>query len=136
MGGVVASLAPHFHGEEALRKKSWVFSKLCLFKNAQSQLGPAPPSTPTSRVVPASSGSGRDPYALDAPSVEVPSLVTSCFLPWVLALQQYHQPHIVPSLEPWPHLREQGDCWDWEALLQPTRPQDLPRSPEQRRRKP
>lgn len=92
MGGVVASLAPHFHGEEALRKKSWVFSKLCLFKNAQSQLGPAPPSTPTSRVVPASSGSGRDPYALDAPSVEVPSLVTSCFLPWVPALQQYHQP--------------------------------------------
>lgn len=30
--GVIASLAPHFHGEEALRKKSWVFSKLCLFK--------------------------------------------------------------------------------------------------------
>lgn len=23
--GVIASLAPHFHGEEALRKKSWVF---------------------------------------------------------------------------------------------------------------
>lgn len=50
---VIASLAPHFHGEEALRKRSWVFNKLCLFKNAQSQLGPAPPSTPTCRVVPA-----------------------------------------------------------------------------------
>lgn len=25
-GGMIASLVPHFHGEEALRKGSWVFS--------------------------------------------------------------------------------------------------------------
>lgn len=30
--GMITSLAPHFHGEEALRKMSPVFSKLCLFK--------------------------------------------------------------------------------------------------------
>lgn len=30
--GAIASLAPHFHGEEAPRRRGWMFSKLCLFK--------------------------------------------------------------------------------------------------------
>lgn len=104
---VIASLAPHFHGEEALRKRSWVFNKLCLFKNAQSQLGPAPPSTPTCRVVPA-------PQALRETLVLWTSLCGSPFpghllasSPQSLPAQQYPQlaPHYSFS-SPRPHLGE------------------------------
>lgn len=57
----------------SVEKEELGVQQTLLIQNAQSPWDlPAPPSTPTCRVVPASSGSGRDPYALDPTSVEVP----------------------------------------------------------------
>ena len=78
MVGVIASLAPYFHGEEALRKRSWVFSKLCLFKALNPSWAlPYPQLPPPSQGGPSLLCSGREPYALCPTSVEVSSLVTS-----------------------------------------------------------
>lgn len=81
----------------SIEKQELGVQQTLLIQNTQSQLGPTPPSTPTSRVVPASSASGRDPYALEPTPAEVPSR-GELLTPSSQAQPGQQYPHVVPIL--------------------------------------
>lgn len=118
MRGAVASLASHFHGEEGLRKRSWVFSKLCLFKAlnpswilSHPQLPSSGWSQPPPQPLRETDSGAQDPTSVGALS---PSVSTRGTVPLAHA----------PAAS---DLGLRGPC------SEATRPHDLPLSAEQHR---
>lgn len=113
---VIASLAPHFHGEEALRKRSWVFSKLCLFKTLNPSWALPHPQLP-----PPGWSQPHQPLG-DTPALWTPPLWRS--LPLVSSLLPPLSPCLgnsVPSRSPYcsfsspPAASDRDYPWDREA---------------------
>lgn len=92
--GVIASLYLISMGG-SIEKEELGVQQTLLIQNAPA--GPSSPSTPLSRVVPASSASGRDSYSLESTSGAVPS-PGELLAPSPQAQPGRQHPHVAPIL--------------------------------------
>lgn len=131
---VIASLAPHFHGEEALRKRSWVFSKLCLFKTLNPSWALPHPQLPPPGWSQPHQPLGDTPALWTPPLWRSLPLVSSLLPPLSPAWATVSPagPPIAPSPVPQPHLTGTTPGTE-RPLLQGDGPHDPPLCPEEHR---